>query len=264
MKTKKKEHTQGGEDFFSFARSLSVAARPRRPPWPHLEDDDDDQTFAKEYRESEANMLLPAKEADFRTFLCDSGATEEIVRLLVGLAEAADKPADPVAFLRAKFDAQELPSMVSNKPREDIPALLAENEALRTRTAELEASVADALSSVEAAEASAHGALLEGLLSGGACGSDAVEGALDVAKLYAAASAKFPPPPEAEEGAEPPPPQPWAAEDAVAPTGSATRDALAEWAKAAFGYGSALLASHAGLSLQLLVSAAAASFASSV
>ena len=86
---------------------------------------------------------------------------------------------------------------------------------------------------------------------------DAVEGALDVAKLYAAASAKFPPPPEAEEGADPPPPQPWAAEDVVAPTGSATSDALAEWAKAAFGYGSALLASHAGLSLQLLVSAAA-------
>ena len=66
-----------------MAEAAEVEALPQLP----LEDDDDadDQTFAKEYRESEVGMLLTAKEADFRNFLCDSGAANEIVRLLVGL-----------------------------------------------------------------------------------------------------------------------------------------------------------------------------------
>lgn len=41
-------------------------------------DSDDDQTFSKAYREDESNLLISSKEADFRTFLCDSGASEEV------------------------------------------------------------------------------------------------------------------------------------------------------------------------------------------
>ena len=41
-------------------------------------DSDDDQTWSKTYREDESNLLISSKEADFRTFLCDSGASEEV------------------------------------------------------------------------------------------------------------------------------------------------------------------------------------------
>ena len=216
--------------------------------------DDDDLTFSKDFRPSEENMLLNAKDADFRTFLCDSGATEEVIRLLVGLAESGNPPADPVAFLRAKFDAQSLPEMVHGKAREDIPALLAENEKLQQRTSALTAQVDEAVAALEAREATAHGALIDQMLGGGAYASEALEGALDLGKLYAAALARFPPPPEeVEEGA---PPMPWAAEGFAAPTGTVTADSLVSWAKDSFGYGAALAASHAGLSLALLVSAA--------
>jgi hypothetical protein len=218
--------------------------------------DDDDLTFSKEYRETEENMLLPAKEADFRTFLADSGGAEEIVRLLVGLAESSDPPADPIAFLRAKFDAQELPEMVSGKARENIPELLAENEALHARAAELTAQLDEAVGKIEASEAAAHSGLIEGLLGGGAVASETLEGALDVAKLYAAVSAQFPAPAEPAEGEEPPPPFPWATEGAASPAGTATSDSLRAWAKDAFGYGAALIGAHEGLSLQLVVSAA--------
>ena len=42
--------------------------------------------------------IISSKEADFRTYLCDSGATDEIVRLLVGLAEAPERPEEPHGF----------------------------------------------------------------------------------------------------------------------------------------------------------------------
>ena len=106
------------------------------PDVPVEDDDDNDElTFSKEYRETEEGMLLSAKEADFRAFLCDSGATNEVVRLLVGLGEASERPADPVAFMRAKFDSEELPEMVQGKVRDNIPELLELNAvAERTRT----------------------------------------------------------------------------------------------------------------------------------
>lgn len=216
--------------------------------------DDDDLTFNTTYRPTEASMLLPAKEADFRSFLCDSGAAEEVIRLLVGLAESSNPPKDPVAFLRAKFDAQTLPEMVSGKQREDIPGLLAENAALQERTSALAAQVDGAVAELEAREAARHGALLDGLLSSGSYSSDATEGALDLAKLYAAVAARFPPPPEEpEEGAAP---FAWAAEDAAAPAGTLTAESLADWAKESFGYGAALAARHPGLSLALVCAAA--------
>ena len=120
-----------------------------------FEDDDDDLTYSKEYRESEADMLLPAKEADFRTFLCDSGATEEIVRLLVGLAESTAQPADPVAYLRAKFDAQELPDMVSGKQRDDASADSDTDEAEASEVEVPAAKLTEATPAGEACEAEA-------------------------------------------------------------------------------------------------------------
>lgn len=220
--------------------------------------DDDDLTYSKDYRPTEEGMVVPAKEADFRAFLSDSGAAEEVIRLLVGLAESSDPPDDPVAFLRAKFDAESLPEMVQGQVRDDIPALLQENEARSQQVAQLTAQVDEAVARLEAREAAAHAALVDQLLGGGAYTSDATEGALDLAKLYAAVAARFPAPAEPEEGEEPPPPQVWAAEGAAAPEGTLTSDALNAWAKDAFGYGAALAATHgeAGLSMQLLVSAA--------
>ena len=69
-----------------------------------VDDDDedaDDLTFSKEYRPSEEGMLLSAKEADFRTWLCDCKAADEIIRLLVGIADMPERPEDPVKFLCA-------------------------------------------------------------------------------------------------------------------------------------------------------------------
>ena len=49
--------------------------------------DDDDLTYSKDYRPTEEGMVVPAKEADFRAFLSDSGAAEEVIvfRCAVGL-----------------------------------------------------------------------------------------------------------------------------------------------------------------------------------
>ena len=225
-----------------------------------MDSDDDDLTFSHEYRASEDEMLIPAKEADFRKFLCTSGAAEEVVRLLVGLAEAPEKPDDPAAFLRAKFDAQELPEMVAGRSRVDIPALIAENETLHARATELTAQVEDAVARLQEVEGATHGGLVDALLAGGAFASDDVEGALDAAKLYATVSARFPAPAEegeaAEEGAPAPAPAAWAAEGAAAPSGALTAESLRAWAKDSFGYGAALAAAHGGLTLQALSSAA--------
>ena len=236
-----------------MADAAAVAELPQLP----IEDDDDadDLTFSKDFRAEDATTLT-AKEADFRAFLCDSGAANEIVRLLVGLGESAEPPADPVAFLRAKFDSQDLPEMVNGKVRDDIPALLELNESLHARVAELSGELQETLSSIAAAEAAAAAPILQTLTE--ACASEATEGALDVAKLYAAVAAKFPAPPEVEEGAEPPPPPVWAAEGAASPEGTATPESLDAWAVAAFGYGSALAKEHgAELTLALLAAAAA-------
>ena len=160
--------------------------------------DDDDLTYSKDYRPTEEGMVVPAKEADFRAFLSDSGSAEEVIRLLVGLAESSDPPDDPVAFLRAKFDAESLPEMVQGQVRDDIPALLQENEARSQQVAQLTAQVDEAVARLEAREAAAHAALVDQLLGGGAYASDATEGALDLAKLYAAVAARFPAPAEPE------------------------------------------------------------------
>ena len=183
------------------------------------------------YKEDSTAVLLPPKEAEFREYLCDSGAAMELVRLLVGLAEANNKPENPVAYLREMFDAQELPDMVSGQPRDDIPALLEENAALKERDASLTAQLATAVGKIEEAEAAVAAGIIDSILGAGACASES--GDLDVTKLYAAVSSRFPVPPEDAET-----PFAWAAEDAAVPEGTATVDNLKAWAKATFGWGS--------------------------
>ena len=167
------------------------------------DESDDELKFAAgpdSYKPDESQMLIPPKEAAFREYLCDSKATEEIVRLLVGLAEMPEKPDDPVSNWRAAFDVEAEsfggrehlltgfsgPDMVTSRPKEDIPALLAENDTLREREATLSAQVAEAVTKVDAMYADAAAAVLDAL-AGGAFASDAVEGGLDVAKLCARA-----------------------------------------------------------------------------
>jgi hypothetical protein len=146
---------------------------------------DDDLKFAAGPNsfKDETNLLAPAKELEFREFLCDSGATEELLRILVGLAEASPKPEDPIGYLRSEFDSQDLPNMISGRVRDDIPALIAENEALKEREESLSAQLQAAVAAVEAQEAAAAGAVIDGLLGGGAFASESCEGALDLGKL---------------------------------------------------------------------------------
>ena len=240
---------------FSNAMAELVEDLPPIPVDGGSDDDEaDDLRFSKSYRETEDGALLTAKEADFREFLCDSGAANEVIRLLVGLGETSERPADPVAFLRNKFDTQDLPEMVAGKVRDDIPALLELNESLHAQANALSTELAETLATIAAQEAAAAAPLLEGLT-----GSfpSATEGALDVATLYAAVAAHFPPPAEpAEDAEEAPPPQPWAAEGAASPTGTVVAESLAAFAAAAFGYGAALIKAHGPeLTLALLVAA---------
>lgn len=216
-------------------------------------DDEDDLKFsagASSYKMNEEDQLLPPREMEFREYLCDSKAVDEIVRLLVGLAENPSPPENPVADWRAMYDAERAafkekphlltglagPQMTSSPaPSEDIPALLDENDKLRAREAELSAQLHGVVSQIEARDAEAAAPVLDALLADGGCKSEVVPEALDVAKLYASLSARFPAP---AEDAEPPV---WAAEGAVAPAGAVTIEGLREWAKATFGYGAPAL-----------------------
>jgi len=199
-----------------------------------MDEEDDALTFAlpNAYKD-ETNLLATSKELEFREFLCASGATEELVRLLVGLAEVPSKPADPIAFLRATFDSQDLPEMVSGRKREDIPALLAENDALREREASLSSRLQQAEEKLDAIDAEAASVVIDALVTSGAYASDIHEGGLDIGKLYAALSARFPAP--AEDAEQPA----WVG--APAPSGSLPADGLHAWAKAAFGHSAAPL-----------------------
>ena len=153
------------------------------------------------FKPNESSALLTPKEAEFREYLSQSKAVDEIVRLLVGLAESAERPENPVANWRAMFDTERAafkekphllhgmagPQVVSGTTTadEDIPALLAENDALRAREAELSAALEDAIGRIEAREASAAAKVIDALVASGAFASERVEGALDASKLCA-------------------------------------------------------------------------------
>ena len=166
-------------------------------------DDDEDMKFsagASSYKENEADgsHLLPPREREFREFLVDSKAAEEIVRLLVGLAETqGELPENPVANWRAMYDAERDafkgkenllgplhgPTLVTGRREENIPALLDENDALREREAKLSAELHEAVSQIHANEAAAAQVVLDAWMYGGAFVFTGPDAGLDVGKL---------------------------------------------------------------------------------
>ena len=76
--------------------------------------------------------------------------------------------------------------MISGEKRDDVKGLLAENESLKSKVAELTATLDETIAKIEAQEAITHAELVESLLAQFA--SESQERALDVAKLYAAAT----------------------------------------------------------------------------
>ena len=166
-------------------------------------DDDDDMKFsagASSYKENEGegSSLLPARELEFREYLCDSKAVDEVVRLLVGLAETpGGLPENPVANWRAMYDAEleafkgkdhllgglQGPTLTSGRAAEDIPALLDENDQLRARDAELSAKLHEVVSVIEAKDAEAAAVVIDALVAGGVFASAEAEDCLDVGKL---------------------------------------------------------------------------------
>uniref|UniRef100_A0A7S3U293 C2 domain-containing protein n=1 Tax=Emiliania huxleyi TaxID=2903 RepID=A0A7S3U293_EMIHU len=67
-------------------------------------------------------------EPEFRGYLVRSQAAQEIVRILVGLAESEARPEDPVKLLRDLFDAE---ITLTDEAKEDVGELLAENARLK-------------------------------------------------------------------------------------------------------------------------------------
>ena len=73
-------------------------------------------------------------ESEFRSYAVRSQAAEEMVRLLVGLAESDSRPENAAKFLRTLFDdAQDL----TDAPKEDVDAIVAENVSLKEQLAAL-------------------------------------------------------------------------------------------------------------------------------
>lgn len=177
---------------------------------------------------------------EFRGYVVQSKAAEELVKVLVGLEESEPRPEDPVKFLADYFASQELSPIVKQRLQEDTEAVQAENAALLARLTELEAGVSEAQARLEQKDRDAQQPLVEGLME-----AHIAEGAvgeaprLCVAKLFAALRAHLP----EGEGA------PWCAEDFSAPEGAVPQELLQDWAYGCFGTGTPLSAKFAGLSL---------------
>jgi len=180
------------------------------------------------------------KESNFREYLANSGAATELARVLVGLEEASARPGDPVGFIRDHFD-KDLPDIVKQE-RLDIEAMLAENAELKARDAELSTKLAEAAAAIAEREVVAFAPPLDELLALHADGGDVER--LDLAKLYAAVSARFPA--EVEDA-------PWAAEGFEPPAGSFHRLLCDEWARRVFGWGTEMQEAHPGLTLQAMI-----------
>jgi hypothetical protein len=82
--------------------------------------------------------LEPMAEAEFRSYAVRSKAAEEIIKLLVGLSESNARPENAAKFLRDQFDAE---LELTDEPKEDVKAILAENAELKAQLAALAARV---------------------------------------------------------------------------------------------------------------------------
>merc|ERR1712203_444792 len=82
-----------------------------------------------------------AKKEEFRKYLERSGVIDALTKVLVGLYEEPEKPANALDFIKLTLGA---PTGV------DVDALKAENETLRAKAAELEAKLEEANKKLEA------------------------------------------------------------------------------------------------------------------
>ena len=86
------------EDCACCIASQSFGKKPREA---HVTVAAMDADFADQLTLLQQEALLTPKEADFRQYLVKTGAAEEIVKVLVGMEEAEEKPADAALWPRA-------------------------------------------------------------------------------------------------------------------------------------------------------------------
>jgi len=206
-----------------------------------------DDGFAEQLHSLQDQALLTRKEADFRSYLVKTGVAEDLVKLLVGMEEAEEKPADALGFVQDNYGSREL-ALEEGRPIDKINEVVDENETLKARVDTLESQFADTLSRVTKVETGKRKAAFESLI---ALHPDKPEEpeeesppiSLDLGKMYAALLARFPaeaPPPELVptlEGDEAAPIElvPWSAESAEEPpTGTASVGVLEEWYPSCF------------------------------
>lgn len=197
-----------------------------------------DAGFAEQLQQLQQEALLTPKEADYRQYLVKTGCAEELVKVLVGLEEAAEKPADAARFIQEHFGSQELALTKGVRPIDKINEVIAENEALKTQFADLESKFAATLAKMAEVEAGRRTESLQQLLALHPTEPEAEEGEeapppeLDLVKCYGAILTKLPAGDSDGEGTEA---APWAAESAEQPpVGSASAAAISAWAAQCF------------------------------
>ena len=196
-----------------------------------------DPGFAEQLQQLQQEALLTPKEADYRQYLVKTGAAEELVKVLVGLEEAAEKPADAARFIQEHFGSQELALTKGVRPIDKINEVVAANEALKTQFADLESKFATTLAKMAEVEAGRRTESLQQLLALHPTESEAEDeeappAELDLVKCYAAILTKLPAGDTDGEGTEA---APWAAESAEQPpVGSASAAAISAWAAQCF------------------------------
>eukprot|EP00900_Chrysochromulina_parva_P000725 jgi/Chrpa1/10653/Chrysochromulina_OHIO_Genome00015071-RA len=90
-----------------------------------------------------AQLQAPdAKKEEFRQYLNKAGVIDALTKVLVGLYEEPEKPANAIDFIKMTLGA---PSGV------DVEALKAENEQLKSKCDDLEAKLAEAHAKLGAA-----------------------------------------------------------------------------------------------------------------
>lgn len=198
-----------------------------------------DPGFAEQLQQLQQEALLTPKEADYRQYLVKTGCAEELVKVLVGLEEAAEKPADAARFIQEHFGSQELALTKGVRPIDKVNEIVAENEALKTQFADLDSKLAATLAKMAEVEAGRRAESLQQLLSLHPPETEAEESEepppaeLDLVKCYAAILTKLPAGDSDGEGTEEA--APWAAESAEEPpVGTASAAAISSWAARCF------------------------------
>lgn len=212
-----------------------------------------DDGFAEQLHNLQEQSLLTRKEADFRSYLVKTGVAEDIVKVLVGMEEAEEKPPDALGFVQANYGTRLL-ALVEGRPIDKINEVVEENETLKARVAGLESQFADTLGRVAKVETGKRKAAFESLIALHAAEPGETEeeeppSSLDLGKMYAVLLSRFPAAEAAEaaetaeaaeateaaEAAVAAEAMPWSAQFAEEPpTGAASISVLEQWYPACF------------------------------